>query len=166
MHTENCIIVNAPAARIYELGARIEDWPTILPHYRRVHILRDEGARRLAEMAATRDGIPVTWAAIQELDPAHHVIRYRHVRGVTRGMTVEWTITPAPDGMRVRIAHDFAPPWPRLLGPLVARYVVGDLFVRNIAGKTLRQIKRIAERGGRREAEDGSCQAPSAFRLE
>ena len=145
MHTENRIIVAAPAARVYELGARIEDWPTILPHYRWVHILRDEGAWRLAEMAATRDGIPVTWAAIQELDPAHHVIRYRHVRGVTRGMTVEWTITPAPGGMLVRIAHDFEPPWPRPLGPLVARYIVGDLFVHNIAGKTLRQIKRVAE---------------------
>ena len=145
MHTENCIIVDAPAARIYELGARIEDWPTILPHYRWVHILRDEGTRRLAAMAATRTGLPVTWAAIQELDPAHHVIRYRHVRGVTRGMTVEWTITPAPGGMLVRIAHDFEPPWPRPLGPLVARYIVGDLFVHNIAGKTLRQIKRVAE---------------------
>jgi len=67
------------------------------------------------------------------------------VRGVTRGMTVEWTITPAPGGMLVRIAHDFEPPWPRPLGPLVARYIVGDLFVHNIAGKTLRQIKRVAE---------------------
>ena len=46
MHTENSIVVDAPAARIYELGARIADWPTILPHYRWVHILRDEGAWR------------------------------------------------------------------------------------------------------------------------
>jgi ribosome-associated toxin RatA of RatAB toxin-antitoxin module len=145
VHTENCIIIDAPAARIYGLGARIEDWPKILPHYRRVRILRDAGTWRLAEMAATRTGIPVTWVSIQELDPARHVIRYRHVRGVTRGMAVEWTITPGPGGMLVRIAHDFAPPWPRPLGPLVARRVVGDLFVRHIAGRTLRQIKRAAE---------------------
>lgn len=145
MHTENSITIAAPAARIYELGARIERWPQILPHYRWVTILRDEGQRRLAEMAATRDGIPVKWVSIQELDPERRVIRYRHVRGMTRGMVVEWTIQPGDGGLLVRISHDFDPPWPRPLGPLVARYIVGDLFVHNVATKTLRRIKSVAE---------------------
>jgi uncharacterized membrane protein len=145
VHTENSITVDAPAARIYTLAARIEEWPQILPHYRWVTILRDEGPRRLVEMAATRDGIPVKWVSIQELDPARHVICFRHVRGITRGMTVEWTIEPAAGGMLVRISHDFDPPWPRPLGPLVARYIVGDLFVHNVADKTLRRIKSLAE---------------------
>ncbi len=145
MHTENSITVAAPATCIYELAARIEEWPQILPHYRWVTILRDEGARRLVEMAATRDGIPIKWVSIQEFDRARHVIRFRHVRGITRGMTVAWTIEPAEGGMLVRISHDFDPPWPRPLGPLVAHYIVGDLFVHNVAAKTLRRIKSLAE---------------------
>jgi len=31
-----------------------------------VTLPRDEGERRLVEMAATRDGVPVKWVSIQE----------------------------------------------------------------------------------------------------
>ncbi len=150
MQTENRITIDAPAARIYDLAAHIERWPQILPHYRYVTLLRDEGATRLAEMAASRDGFPVKWVSIEELFPERHGIRFRHVRGITRGMDVEWIIEPAPHGgagMLVRIVHAFDPPWPRPLGPLVARYIVGGLFVHNIANKTLRRIKELAEAG-------------------
>jgi len=40
--------------------------------------------------------------------------------------------------------HDFTPPWPAIVGPLFARYIVGD-FIHNIASKTLRTIKGLAE---------------------
>jgi len=145
VHTENSITIGAPVDRVYDLGARIEDWPETLPHYRWVTILRDEGTRRIVEMAASRDGFPVKWTSIQELDPNRRAIRYRHVRGISRGMVVAWSIEPGPAGTEVRIVHDFDPPWPRPPGPLVARYIVGDMFVRNVADKTLRHIKRIAE---------------------
>lgn len=147
MHTENRITIDAPPTRIYDLGARIEDWPEILPHYRYVTILRDEGARRLVEMAATRDGVPVRWTSLQKLEPENLAIYYRHVRGITRGMIVTWSITPTANGTDVRIAHDFDPPWPAPAGPLIARYIVGQMFVHNIAEKTLRHIKRVAEDG-------------------
>jgi hypothetical protein len=67
------------------------------------------------------------------------------VRGITRGMLVEWSMERALGGTLVRIDHDFDPPWPRPLGPLVARYVVGDVFVHDMANKTLRCIKSLAE---------------------
>jgi ribosome-associated toxin RatA of RatAB toxin-antitoxin module len=143
--TEDHITIDAAPERIFALAARVEDWPEILPHYRWVTVLRDDGARRLVEMAATRDGIPVKWAAIQELEPVRQAIHFRHVRGVTRGMVVQWSIEPGAHGTNVGIAHRFDPNWPRPVGPLIARYVVGELFVHNVAGKTLRQIKRLAE---------------------
>lgn len=147
MFTEDHITINAAPERIFALAARVEDWPEILPHYRWVTVLRDDGERRLVEMAASRDGFPVKWAAIQELEPARQAIHFRHVRGVTRGMIVQWSIEPGVHGASVGIAHRFEPNWPRPLGPLIARYVVGELFVHNVAGKTLRQIKRLAEAG-------------------
>ena len=146
MYSENSLIVQAPISRIYELALAIENWPTILPHYRWVTILRDDGNNtRLAEMAATRDGIPVKWVSIQQHDPARHVIYYRHVRGVTRGMEVDWTFEPHIAGALVRIRHWFNPPWPRIVGPWAARYIVCDQFVHNIAGKTLHRVKELAE---------------------
>jgi len=148
---EDRITIDAPAARIYTLAARVERWPEILPHYHRVTVLRDGAEERLVEMAATRDGFPVKWTSTQRLDPVRHTVGYHHVRGVTRGMDVLWTIDPAPDGARgalVRIVHDFDPPWPPVVGPLAARYVVCGLFVHDIAVKTLRGIKRVAESMG------------------
>lgn len=145
METENHIVIHAPAERIYRLAAYIEKWPEILPHYRWVTLFRDDGLERLAEMAATRDGLPVKWTSIETLDPVNRRIRFRHVRGITRGMDVEWIIDQGTSGTDVRIVHVFNPPWPRPLGPLIARYVVGGLFVHNIANKTLRRIKELAE---------------------
>ena len=142
---EDSILIDAGAARVYDLAAAVENWPDLLPHYRWVTILRDEGERRLVEMAATRDGFPVRWVSLQWRDPHARTVRYRHVRGVTRGMDVEWTIEPGPGGVRARIVHVFDAPWPRPLGPLIARYVVCDLFVHDIAAKTLLHIKEAAE---------------------
>jgi len=157
MYTEDCITIAAPLRRVYELAADIERWPGLLPHYRWVTVLRDlpdRGAsrRRLVEMAATRDGFPVIWVSIQELDPRQHEVRYQHVRGMTRGMDVIWELTSSVDmggteGTTVRLIHLFDPPWPRPFGPLIARYIVGGLFVHDIATKTLRRIKDLAEAG-------------------
>jgi uncharacterized membrane protein len=145
VHTENSIVIHAPVKDIFNLGARVEDWPHLLPHYRRVTVLRNEGMVRLVKMAATRDGIPVSWVSLQRADPEKNRIYYQHVRGITRGMTVEWIIDRRPEGVHVRIVHNFNPPWPTPLGPLIATYIVGRLFVHTIAGRTLRRIKRLAE---------------------
>jgi ribosome-associated toxin RatA of RatAB toxin-antitoxin module len=136
---------------IFGLAAAVEDWPRILPHYRWVRLLRDEGRRRLVEMAASRDGIPVRWMAIQELDLAERRIRFRHIRGITRGMEVAWTLTPNEQGTLVEIWHAFHPRWPFVPDALVS-LVVGQFFVENIASKTLRRIKAVAEEQTRSKA--------------
>ena len=144
MHTENNIVIQAPPRVIYELAAAVEHWPALLPHYRWVRILHEQGNRRLVEMAAHRDGIPVRWWAEQVRFPAEPRITFRHVRGVTAGMEVEWRFEPLPDGVRIRIRHDLRLDWP-LVGGLVADWIIGAFFVSNIAGKTLRRIKALAE---------------------
>jgi ribosome-associated toxin RatA of RatAB toxin-antitoxin module len=147
MHTENEILIRAEAEKIYTLAAAVERWPQILPHYRWVRVLNDHGNRRLVEMAARRDRIPVRWRAEQRLFPDVPRITFHHVGGITKGMEVEWAFTPLDEGVvRVSILHDL----PRLIGwPLVgevaADRIVGPLFVSNIAGKTLRRIKELAE---------------------
>lgn len=131
---------------IFGLAAAVERWPAILPHYRWVRVLRQDGPnRRVVEMAARRDLIPVRWVAEQELRPAERQIAFRHVGGVTRGMDVLWTIEPRPDGsVRVQIWHEFRPGWSLVPDWLVHR-VIGQFFVDNIAGKTLRRVKELAE---------------------
>ena len=147
MHTENSIVIRAPAERIFELACAVERWPELLPHYRWVREIERDGRRRVVEMAAHRDGIPVRWWAEQVCEPEVPRITFRHVRGVTKGMEVEWSFTPTADGqVLVRIDHELRLGWP-LIGGLVADRVIGPFFVGNIAGKTLRRIKQLAEAG-------------------
>ena len=143
------IQMRADPNTIFALAAGVEDWPRILPHYRWVRLLRKEGRRRLVEMAASRDGIPVRWTAVQELDPAERRIIFRHVKGITRGMDVAWTLTPNEAGVLVAIWHAFHPRWPLVPDALVS-LVVGRFFVDSIAVKTLRRIKALAEQRSRR----------------
>lgn len=129
---------------VFRLAAAVEEWPTILPHYRSVRVLRERGPSRLVEMAATRDGFPVRWTAIQVVHWPQRRITFRHVKGITRGMEVAWTLTPGEDGLDVEIWHAFTPDWP-LVSDAAISYVIGELFVENIAAKTLRRIKELAE---------------------
>jgi ribosome-associated toxin RatA of RatAB toxin-antitoxin module len=154
LHTKNEILIRAEAAEIYGLAAPVERWPELLPHYRWVRVLEEDGeGRRLVEMAALRNFIPVRWQAEQLLFPDAPRIVFRHVGGVTKGMEVEWVFAPEGDGVvRVSILHDLErglAGWP-LVGGVVSDRVVGPFFVSNIAGKTLRRIKELAEAGARR----------------
>jgi ribosome-associated toxin RatA of RatAB toxin-antitoxin module len=144
MRTETQTWMRAPAAVIYPLAAEVERWPERLPHYRWVTLLERSGNRKLVEMAASRDGFPVRWQAIQELFPEEPRITFRHVRGLTRGMEVEWSFTPQDGGTLVRITHELTLRWP-LIGTWAAEHVIGPHFIHNIATKTLRRIKQLAE---------------------
>lgn len=130
--------------RIFQLAADIQDWPAILPHYRYMHIRERSERHKQADYGASRDGIPVKWSARQELFPESNRITFLHTAGVTKGMWVEWKLEKWPNGVRVTILHKLRYPVP-VLGPLIAKYIVGRLFVENIAGKTLRCFKDRVE---------------------
>ena len=146
MHTETVAHIDGSAEAVFAYAARIEDWPRLLPHYRSVTVIASAGSERLVEMRARRDRIPVGWWARQVVLPAEGRIRYTHVRGVTRGMEVEWRITPAAGGVVVTIVHDLRLGWP-LIGRIVADRIIGPGFVEPIAGATLRRIKWLVEHG-------------------
>lgn len=144
MHTENSIIMNADARTIYNLASQTDRWPDILPHYRWVKVLEESGNRRVVEMAARRDLIPVRWVAEQTNYADEPRIVFHHIGGVTKGMDVEWWFEPMAEGTRISILHDLTLNWP-IIGTFAAERVIGPLFVANIAGKTLQRIKSLAE---------------------
>lgn len=149
MEMTTTVYVLAEPEPIFRLAADIARWPAILPHYRYVRVLEDDGVRRVAEMSAWRDVIPVRWKAVETLHPDRHAIAFKHVGGVTRGMEVEWRLTPVPGGLgtMVSIWHRFEPRRPIVPDALVD-LVIGRFFVDAIAGKTLRRIKMLVEDGG------------------
>ena len=144
MQTENTILMYGPIDRIYALAANIQDWPALLPHYRYVVVEESSDRHKIARMGASRDGLPVRWRCRQELVPEAHRIVFQHIGGVTKGMDVEWRLVPEGEAVRVTIHHELHYPVP-VLGPLFATFVVGRLFVHNIARKTLTCIKEKVE---------------------
>ena len=153
MHKSNQIEIRGDLRRIFELASRVENSGQVLPHYRYVKVLRCEGNRKWVRMSAWRDIVPVTWTAVQTViegragEPG--TIRFHHIRGLVRGMDVEWWFVPRPDrgdvvvGITHRLEH---PPFPtRILGPTLVEAIVGREFVGYIAGKTLRRIKVLTE---------------------
>ncbi|HMD03163.1 MAG TPA: SRPBCC family protein [Candidatus Baltobacteraceae bacterium] len=144
--TRTAITIAAPPERIYRLAAATERWPEYLPHYRSVRVLEERGETRVVAMAARRDWIPIQWIAEQTNDPARPAIRFRHVRGWTRGMEVEWTFEPLGDGTRVTIEHHLRFRFP-VAAEWLGEHVVGGFFIEYVARKTLARMKALAEGG-------------------
>ena len=166
MHTENTVYMRGPKSRIFQLAADIQDWPTLLPHYREVIVFErsDDGTRKVVEMAAIRDDFPirgrqfpVRWQSVQVCEPETGRIYFKHTAGVALGMWVVWSLEDDlwGRGTQVTISHDLTYPLP-LLNGWFARDMVGDQFVHAIAGRTLAVIKKTVEDEAV-ENEAGSC---------
>jgi ribosome-associated toxin RatA of RatAB toxin-antitoxin module len=144
MHIVHTIAISSTPDVVYRLAADVERWPSILPHYRYVHLLERQGPDEcIVDMGAKRDHIPVWWRSRMWCYPDQHRIVFKHIAGATTGMDVEWAITPISGVTRVRLTHDIDLPWP-VLGPLAA-WVMCDAFVSYIANKTLPCIAAAAE---------------------
>jgi hypothetical protein len=153
-------LVRAPIEVIFDIASRVEQWPAYLQHYRYVRFRdrRSDGGG-IVEMSANRPfdlpgqvdspvklNWPTWWLSEMSVVRSAPAIRFRHIGGVTKGMEVEWTFTPAPGGTHVRIVHVWdGPPIP-LLGVWAAVYVIGPIFVHGIASRTLAGLAGVAER--------------------
>jgi ribosome-associated toxin RatA of RatAB toxin-antitoxin module len=134
---------------VFRRAADVERWPEILPHYRWVRMLERRPGGGIVEMAAWRPFGPLNWPTwwVSEMwvHPERHLVRYRHIRGITTGMDVVWTVRPGVQGAEATIVHEWqGPPWPLIRRP-AAVWVIGPVFVHGIASRTLAGIKQAVE---------------------
>lgn len=146
MHTGNSIIMNAPKMAIFETAANLELWPKILPHYRYIRYLKRSPERNLVVMAAVRSGIPISWTSEQVIDREKMEVRFHHLKAFTKGMDVVWSFNETPGGVLVQIVHDLRFRIPALAP--IADQIIGNFFIRHIAGETLRHMKAHLETRG------------------
>ena len=141
--------MHAPLARVFAAAQDVERWPSILSHYRWVRVLERRSDIVVVEMAAWRLFGPVRyptwWVSHMTVDRSAHQICYRHIRGITHGMDVVWSLVPSSAGVDVSVVHRWdGPAWP-LVGGVLARLVIGPVFIHAIASRTLAGIKRYTE---------------------
>ncbi|MFA5976563.1 MAG: SRPBCC family protein [Elusimicrobiota bacterium] len=150
MNTSNVIEITAPYGRLFRIAADVTRWPEILPHYRWVKVLQKKGNQITVEMAARHKGLPLWWRAIQRPLPEEKRILFTHIGGITKGMEVQWIfqqVGETPGGQpvwSVQIHHQFEPKWPPP-GPWLAERIIGEMFVKQVAQKTLKRIKELIE---------------------
>ena len=152
MRTVDQAHVVAPLERVFAHASTVERWPEWLPHYRFVRILERHPDRQVVEMSANRPfgpfGWPTWWTSDMWIEPGRHAVRYRHIRGITRGMDVVWSLRATPGGTDVSIVHEWdGPAWPLIRWP-AANWVIGPVFIHGIASRTLAGLKAAAEKSG------------------
>ena len=150
MRTEDRLFMRSPFERVFRAAADVERWPGLLSHYRWVRMLERRTDGGVVEMAAWRPfgrlKYPAWWVSEMWVDQAAAAVRYRHVRGITAGMDVEWRLRPAYEGTDVTIVHEWdGPSWPLIRRP-AAEWVIGPIFVHGIASRTLLGIRQAVER--------------------
>ena len=152
MRTEDRLRINAPASRVFAAAADVERWPEWLSHYRWVELQGHHDDARIVEMAAWRPfgplKYPTWWKSLMWTDPEGRTVHYQHIEGITRGMAVEWRLEPSGDQTDVTIVHEWeGPAWPLVRWP-AANWVIGPVFIKGIASRTLAGIGRHVEAHG------------------
>lgn len=152
VRTVDTITIAAPPERVFQAARDVERWPALLPHYRWVRFLERRRDGGVVEMAAWRPfGMlrwPTWWVSEMTIDAPAATIRYRHVRGITRGMEVDWRVRGTNGSTAVEIVHEWiGPGWP-VVGRAAASIVIGPVFIHGIASRTLAGIKRHSEASG------------------
>jgi uncharacterized membrane protein len=149
MRTVDRLVMRAPVTRVFAAAADVERWPALLSHYRWVRMLERRPDGGVVEMAAYRPfgplNYPTWWVSEMVVDRETPAVRYRHVRGITTGMDVEWRLVPRGEHTEVTIVHEWdGPRWPLIRRP-AAEWVIGPVFVHGIASRTLAGIGRAVE---------------------
>ena len=146
--------VAAPADVCFRIGADVERWPSILPHYRWVRFREKRSfANGIVEMAAWRDfGLfkyPTWWMSRMWHDAQAPAVYYEHTEGLTRRMDVRWEFESHGDHTLIRVVHEWTgPAWP-LIGRVAADYVIGPGFISAIARRTVAGVAAEAARQAR-----------------
>lgn len=146
MITENSIRIRGTKDDVLRWVSRVEKWPDFFPHYRWVRVHEQGSESLVATMAAKHLGLPLRWTSVLECKGGswpEPLATFRHIRGVTRGMEVAWLVKPLEEGV-VEVSIQHVLKWPRG-GRWIAQRIVGDVFVKGVASKTLGLVKRYVE---------------------
>jgi ribosome-associated toxin RatA of RatAB toxin-antitoxin module len=149
MRTVDRIRVHGEIQRVFEVSSNVERWPEFLPHYRWVKMIERRNGGGVVEMAAWRPfgflKYPTWWISEMEVFRDQRRVCYRHLRGITAGMEVEWNLVERDGMVDITILHEWTGPrWP-LIGQLAANLVIGPVFIHGIASRTLQGVKRETE---------------------
>lgn len=144
MQTRHVAVIGASPDAVFAVAADVERWPSLHRAYRWCRVLERGSDSLVFEMAGLIRGWPARWTAVLERSPATRHLAFRHIKGITTGMRVNWSLHPHQDGTSVVLEHDLVIPWP-LVGETITDRIVGPIFIDWIARQTLMAVKHATE---------------------
>jgi ribosome-associated toxin RatA of RatAB toxin-antitoxin module len=146
VRTENSILIKAPLEKVFQATSNLLLWPKVLPHYRWIRVLRAGNDGLIVKMAARRGWLPIQWTSRFQVDSNAPELRFEHLKAFTRGMKVRWTFTLTTEGVLVKISHEMERA--SAFGRWFAHRVLGEMFIKPVAARTLTHFKQYLEQDG------------------
>jgi ribosome-associated toxin RatA of RatAB toxin-antitoxin module len=146
-HVAATIVVDAPAALVYELAKDQERFPEFMPDVESVTVTERHADRVLSRWKTLIEDAPIEWLEEDRFDDVALRIDYKLLEGDLDTFEGSWTFTAGPGGTHVAlgVTYDFGvPTLAELIGPTLAKKV------RENAEMMLAGLKREAEARARR----------------
>lgn len=145
MKTQNTIAVIGSFEEVYGLIEAVERWPEIVEDVGDVKVLGMEARKKVVEIATRGGVLHLKMTALQETFPAERRVHFSHIKGVMKGVEVEWTLGDVrlknKGLVHVNVTHDF-----KNISSVRA-YVLNRLFIQKRTEKMLVRLKEIVEAG-------------------
>ena len=141
-HIVATIVVDAPAALVYELAKDQERFPQFMPDVESVTVVERHADRVLARWKTLIEDAPIEWLEEDRFDDAELRIVYKLLEGDLDTFEGEWRFLPDPGGTLVSldVTYDFGvPTLAELIGPTLEKKV------RENAAMMLAALKTEAE---------------------
>jgi ribosome-associated toxin RatA of RatAB toxin-antitoxin module len=140
IHLEDSVIINEKIRKVYEIAENVENHPKVIPYFKSVRILDQNGNMKLVKRTAEINGKTHSWIG-KLIYYKDHVIEYEQIDGPLKGMTGKWIFGNEDNHTKLTITHNIK--MEGVLGRLL------ELVAKNIVGKsaknTLTSIKNYAE---------------------
>jgi len=120
------IVIDAPAALVYELAKDQERFPQFMPDVESVTVVERHADRVLSRWKTLIEDAPIEWLEEDRFDDAALRIDYRLLEGDLDTFEGSWTFVPGPGGTHVAldVTYDFGvPTLAELIGPTLEKKV-------------------------------------------
>jgi coenzyme Q-binding protein COQ10 len=120
------IVIDAPAALVYELAKDQERFPQFMPDVESVTVVERHADRVLTRWKTLIEDAPIEWLEEDRFDDAEQRIVYKLLEGDLDTFEGEWRFLPDPGGTLVSldVTYDFGvPTLAELIGPTLEKKV-------------------------------------------
>ncbi len=135
----NYIFIKADLDTVFSIAADVEKYPEFIPEFKTNRVQKIEDNKIVVERAIKIGVKTFPWKSVGIIKRNHSII-FDQIEGFLKGMHTEWIFEKVKNGTGVRVTHEFEIKIP-LIGNMIGKYLIWNLFIKKIADKILIRLK-------------------------